>query len=303
RSLEGRLKAAGISTAFTGVGFQENEGYGRTIELARQLCALLHERRSSAEGQVEHRILFRLDARTPVGLDAMLGCLPAAGQALVSIEDHTPGQGQFRNLDQLKRQYRANGRAQNDEEIEAILAQRIAERNELLPHVQSNRRVLRQLVSEGRIRLLAHDLEDAAQTVEAHDLGASVAEFPLSLEAARAAHQCGMQVVMGAPNVVRGGSLAGNVGAAQLVSHGLCDALASDYQPAAILAAVFRLADDGVADLPRAAGLATWGSARTVGLEDRGELAEGRRADLVLVDLDGGWPVVRWSWSAGGFSA
>jgi alpha-D-ribose 1-methylphosphonate 5-triphosphate diphosphatase len=295
RSLEGRLKAAGTFTAFTGIGFQENSNYGRSIELARSLCSLLQDRRASGSAGVEHHILYRLDARTPTGLDAMLDCLGDTSRALVSIEDHTPGQGQFRNLDALRVQYRGSGRGASDEEVDAIIQQRIQERDQLLPHVERNREVLSAMALQGRITLLAHDLEDAAQTYEAAEIGSCVSEFPLSLEAARAAHERDMLVVMGAPNVVRGGSLAGNISAAKLVSQGLCDALASDYQPATLLAAAFRLATEGIVSLPDAVGLITRGPAEVGRLDDRGELALGKRADLLLVDMDNGWPVVRWS--------
>lgn len=293
RSLESRLRSAGIATAFTGVGFQDNAGYGRTIDLALQLCRLLQERRASGLAPVEHRILYRLDARTPNGLEALLSCLDAGERGLVSIEDHTPGQGQFRNLEQLRRQYLTSGRAESDQDVDAVIRKRIVERDELLPHVERNRTVLADLARQDRIRLLAHDLEDEAQTVEAFELGACIAEFPLSIEAASAAHERGMLVVMGAPNVVRGGSLAGNIGARDLVARGLCDALASDYQPSTVLAAAFRLADEGLVTLPAAVGLVTSGPAKVAGLADRGELVVGKRADLLVATLDGDWPSVR----------
>jgi alpha-D-ribose 1-methylphosphonate 5-triphosphate diphosphatase len=127
-----------------------------------------------------------------------------------------------------------------------------------------------------------------------------VAEFPLSVEAAAEARRRGMPVVMGAPNVLRGGSHSGNVAAAELVAQGLCDVLASDYLPSTLLAAVFTLVADGISTLPAAMRLVTSGPADLAGLDDRGRLEPGCRADLALVALDGRWPRVTGAWRAAG---
>lgn len=103
---------------------------------------------------------------------------------------------------------------------------------------------------------------------------------------------------MGAPNVLRGESHSGNVSAAALVELGLVDALASDYLPSGLLAGAFTLARSGIASLPAAMGLVTWGAAASAGLSDRGRLAAGLRADLALVDDAGPWPVVRGTYRA-----
>ncbi|MDQ3306349.1 MAG: alpha-D-ribose 1-methylphosphonate 5-triphosphate diphosphatase, partial [Actinomycetota bacterium] len=109
-----------------------------------------------------------------------------------------------------------------------------------------------------------------------------------------------MPVVMGAPNILRGGSHSGNVAAAKLVEQGLCDVLASDYLPSTLLAAVFTLVDLGLSPLPAAVALVTSGPADLAGLADRGRLVIGKRADLLLVALDGRWPRVTGAWRAAG---
>jgi alpha-D-ribose 1-methylphosphonate 5-triphosphate diphosphatase len=139
---------------------------------------------------------------------------------------------------------------------------------------------------------MGHDPDsvEAVQALAAR--GGSVAEFPTSLEAARAARELGLPVVMGAPNALRGTSHSGNASARELIEHGLVTALASDYLPSGLLAAVFALARSGAADLPTTIGLVTSGPARVAGLDDRGALAPGFRADLTMVDPAGDWPVV-----------
>ncbi len=119
--------------------------------------------------------------------------------------------------------------------------------------------------------------------------GSVIAEFPTTLAAAQASRQHGMHVLMGAPNIVRGGSHSGNVAAHQLASHGLLDILSSDYYPASLLDAAFRIADaeDNAFTLPQAIRLVSQHPAQALGLDDRGVIAEGKRADLVLAHRRG----------------
>ncbi len=184
--------------------------------------------------------------------------------------------------------------------IDDYVAHRIAEAERLVPLREEKLEVIGGLAASGRIRLLAHDCEDDADVDAAARWPASIAEFPLTVSAARAARDRGMAVVMGAPNVIRGGSHSGNVAAAELVSLGLCTALASDYQPATMLASAFKLAADRVCDLPTAVALVSSGPASMSGLHDRGVIEPGRRADLVLAAEHGRWPHVVASWRSEG---
>jgi alpha-D-ribose 1-methylphosphonate 5-triphosphate diphosphatase len=244
---------------------------------------------------VDHRVLHRMDVRSPDALDVLLDCLPPPGPhaPLVSMEDHKPGRGQFRDLDRFVAGRLREQPGRTVEEAVALVQERIAARDALLEHVDRNRTRLGALAREGRIRMLAHDVESPDELARVRESGAAVTEFPLTLETARAAREAGMPVVMGAPNVIRGGSHSGNVGAREVIAAGLADALASDYSPPALLAAAFGLAADGVVGLPAAVALVTAGAAATEGLDDRGRIAPGARADLVLVDDSGRWPRVR----------
>ena len=148
--------------------------------------------------------------------------------------------------------------------------------------------------------MASHDdttLDDVAQS---HREGVSIAEFPTTLEAAAASRELGMATVMGAPNVVRGGSHSGNASARDLAESGLLDILSSDYVPAALLMGAFRLADaPKVGGLPGAIRLVSKNPAEAAKLFDRGEIAVGRRADLVRARSHHGEPVVRAVWRAG----
>ncbi|CAN5702941.1 alpha-D-ribose 1-methylphosphonate 5-triphosphate diphosphatase [soil metagenome] len=307
RSFEGRLRSSGVTTVFHGVGFDETPSQERTVAQAHAFCDVIAERRRAGDTPVEHRILHRVEARSLEGLPAMASRLadseePIAGSVpappLVSFEDHTPGQGQFRDVEKFRRSV-VTARLPAGVDLDAYITDHIADGEARAPVRRQNIAAVTALARSGRVRLLGHDLEDAVEVAEANEAwGAAVAEFPLTLDAASEAHRRAMPVVMGAPNVLRGGSHSGNVAAAELVARGLCDVLASDYQPSTLLAAVFKLAAEGVTSLPAAVRLVTAGPADLTGLSDRGRLVAGARADLVLVTVDGRWPRVRAAWRA-----
>jgi alpha-D-ribose 1-methylphosphonate 5-triphosphate diphosphatase len=129
--------------------------------------------------------------------------------------------------------------------------------------------------------------------------GMTIAEFPTTIDAARASRERGMAVLMGAPNVVLGGSHSGNIAAHELAKAELLDILSSDYVPMSGLQAAFGLVDKADLDLPAAIRLVSRNAARAVGLDDRGEIAAGKRADLIRVHVTDGLPVVRQVWRGG----
>lgn len=142
--------------------------------------------------------------------------------------------------------------------------------------------------------MLSHDDSRAETRAFYRDHGARISEFPMTLAAARAAREGGDMIIMGSPNAARGGSHLGSPGAADLIRAGLCDILASDYYYPALLAAVARLRADGVAPLTALWPLVSANPALALGLSDRGVIAPGHRADLVLVDWpEGGTPAIR----------
>jgi alpha-D-ribose 1-methylphosphonate 5-triphosphate diphosphatase len=148
--------------------------------------------------------------------------------------------------------------------------------------------------------MLSHDDSRPETRAFFRGHGARISEFPMNAATAEAARAAGDAIVFGAPNAARGGSHLGSPGAAAMVAAGLCDALASDYSYPALLAALARLRAEGAGGLAALWPLVAAGPARLMGLADRGEIAEGRRGDLVLVDWpEGGIPAVRMTLSAG----
>ncbi|WP_190813272.1 alpha-D-ribose 1-methylphosphonate 5-triphosphate diphosphatase [Saccharopolyspora pogona] len=292
QSFEGKLRAAGVTTVFHGVGFEERSvrarGKPRTVRQAEYVCQALD---AYEDGLLDHRILYRLDVRSAEGLAALCSRLDQAPDgALVSHEDHTPGQGQFTDLAEYTR-WMIDQRGMTDDEAREHVDQTIANRDSLL-NVRDE--AFRWLASRtGRIRVMGHDPGSAGEIADLLERGGSIAEFPTTIEAAQAARDHGMPVVMGAPNILRGRSQSGNVSGRDLLARGLVTGLASDYLPSSLLAAAILLAEDGLATLPAAIGLVTGGAADVAGLADRGRLDPGLRADLVLVEPCRPWARVR----------
>jgi alpha-D-ribose 1-methylphosphonate 5-triphosphate diphosphatase len=211
---------------------------------------------------------------------------------MVSLMDHSPGVGQYANLDFYRALRRRGGL--DDEYIERRILELQVQREQMrLP----NRRALLDRVAGRGITLASHDDRTAEEVAENAADGIAISEFPVTMVAAQAAKSAGMQVIAGAPNIVRGGSHSGNVSAADLLETGAVDAFASDYVPNSLVEAAFQCAQR--IGLPHSVALITDRPARLAGLPDRGRLAAGQRADVVRVRLHDGLPVVRQVWRAG----
>ena len=213
---------------------------------------------------------------------------------MLSLMDHSPGVGQYSNMDRYRAMKRASGlsEADIDRRIKDLLAQRAELRD-------PNRKATLARVANRDITLASHDDETEAEIAENHADGIRISEFPVTLAAALAARAHGMTVIAGAPNIVRGGSHSGNVNAADLVRAGAVDAFASDYVPAALIEAAFITADTTGITLPEAVAMLTDNPAKMARLPDRGRIEAGLRADLVRVRVHEGMPVVRQVWLAG----
>jgi alpha-D-ribose 1-methylphosphonate 5-triphosphate diphosphatase len=209
--------------------------------------------------------------------------------------DHTPGQRQYRNIERHLDNWRARG--MNEDQVTRQLDDIRARQAR---NARSNARFVACLAKSKQVALASHDDEDLEHIDEAAGLGATVAEFPVTRQAAEQARARGMTVVMGGPNLIRGGSYSGNVPASELAGAGLLDAFASDYVPRSLVECVFTLAAAPFNwSLPRAVASVTANVASAVGLDDRGAVAEGRRADLLRVRTIRGLPVLRGAWVAG----
>jgi len=253
--------------------------------------------RHAAALRVDHRLHIRCELTDPALLETLEPLVDDPAVTLLSLMDHTPGQRQWRDVEALRRLMdRSGGEAAIEREIEA--RRRLGQR-----HVADNRRALlarvRARVEGGTMTLASHDDTTLAHVEQAAAEGIGIAEFPCTLEAARAARERGLATLGGAPNLVRGGSHSGNVAVAELAREGLLGGLSSDYVPASTLQAVFALVESHGWALEAASALASAAPADMLGLADRGRIAPGLRADLVRVGLIEGTPAVRAVYVAG----
>jgi alpha-D-ribose 1-methylphosphonate 5-triphosphate diphosphatase len=213
---------------------------------------------------------------------------------MVSLMDHTPGVGQYIDPARYRAMRVKGGGA--PEAVERRMAELTAQREVVgIP----NRRALLALFEGRDVPLATHDDWDAEIVARNAADGILISEFPVNIEAARAARAHGMAVIAGAPNLVRGGSHSGNVSVAELAREGLVDIIASDYVPPAMIEAAWKLGAVAGMDLPTAVATITDNPARSLGLLDRGRIAPGLRADLVHVREFGDMPVVRQVWRGG----
>lgn len=213
---------------------------------------------------------------------------------MVSFMDHSPGVGQYANLDRYRAMRIRTGI--DPERVETRMQELLAQRAKWRT---PNRQWLLARVRDKNIALLSHDDLTAEDIAENLADGIMISEFPVSHIAANAARACGMQIVAGAPNIVRGGSHSGNVAAIDLVRAGTVDAFASDYVPAALIEAAWLSAAQANIPLPAAVALITDTPARMAKLPDRGRIEPGLRADLVQVHPHAGMPIVRSVWREG----
>jgi len=274
------MVASGITTVLDAIGVGDvRDGGHRLDNLQKMIDAVINSQKAGLN-RAEHRLHLRCELPHETTLPLFEQLMTQSGVSLVSLMDHSPGQRQF-STPQKYREYYQGKYQLNDQEMEAFQHEQMENSRRW---AQPNRIAIAAHCRERGIALASHDDATAAHVLESRALGSVIAEFPTTEEAARASRAEGLQVLMGAPNIVRGGSHSGNVAAKDLASLGLLDILSSDYYPASLLDAVFRIAkdDSNALTLPQAVALVTRNPAQALGLEDRGVIAEGKRADLLL---------------------
>ncbi len=291
-----QVAAAGITTVFDSLSLGDVRGESDRVKnrarMVEAICAVSERRMARAE----HRLHLRCEVTPDDAVEAVDRWIDLPLVGLISINDHTPGQRQFLDAEKLK-QYYMGKFAMTEPQFLEFQARAV----EL--HQRNAARHRREIVSRAHARALplaSHDDATREHVEEAVQNGMTIAEFPTTREAAQASREAGLAVLVGAPNLVLGGSHSGNIAAIDLLRDGQADILSSDYVPASLMESIFKLSAAGVGiNLPEAVRLASLNPARAVGLCDRGEIASGRRADLVRVREIEGAPVVRAVWRTG----
>ncbi|MFH5923051.1 alpha-D-ribose 1-methylphosphonate 5-triphosphate diphosphatase [Roseomonas xinghualingensis] len=291
--LDSRLAASGVTTAYAGISFAEGKGgsHLRSEDRARGLIEAVARLRDTL--RVDLRVHARFEVTNPRAEPVLHDLLARGMVGLVSLMDHTPGQGQYRDIEQYIR-YQTRAHGENAVEAEARARARMA-----APPAWEIARGVTALARARGVPIASHDDDTPEKVRLMRELGACISEFPVTLEAAAEARRLGMATLMGAPNALRGASMTGNATARGVMEAGLLDALAADYHQGAMLPAVLGWARAGLLPLHEAVALVTRNPARAAGFADRGAIEPGQRADLVLLDDTGAAPRLRAVWRAG----
>ncbi|SDW97616.1 alpha-D-ribose 1-methylphosphonate 5-triphosphate diphosphatase [Ruegeria halocynthiae] len=292
---DAELASTGITTVFDAMRVGSiHGGKGRYIDYARKLADELLSAQAEGFFKISHFLHLRAEICSETLLQELACFGPEDRVGIVSLMDHTPGQRQFRNLSRLKT-YVSKKRGMNDAEFAAHvenlhgLQKRFGRKHEAGAVTEAARL---------GATLASHDDTTAQHVDTSSENGAAFAEFPTTFEAAAACRTKNIAVMMGAPNLIRGGSHSGNVAAKDLAMADLLDIVSSDYVPSALLLSAFHLAELWD-DLPRAVATVTRNPAKAVGLDDRGALRVGWRGDVLRVRRMAHTPILRGVWSRG----
>jgi alpha-D-ribose 1-methylphosphonate 5-triphosphate diphosphatase len=296
-SYDAQIATSGITTVLDSLRVWREEGAEDVDGQAGELALAIARARDAALLRVEHFLHLRCEVPMPKVVQDAQSLIGRPDVRLMSLMDHTPGQRQFRDPEKLREYYRGKSGGMTDAQLDQLFARRIENHAQ---HAARNYRELIALAADHGTPLASHDDTTPEHVEQALADGVAVAEFPTTVEAAEALHGGGVSVLMGAPNLVRGGSHSGNVATAALADAGLLDILSSDYVPSSLLLAALTLPKVSARyDLPAAIRTVTKTPAEVVGLTDRGEIVVGKRADLIRVHQADAGVAVRSVWNAG----
>lgn len=296
-SYDGQLATSGITTVLDSLRVWREEGAEDVDGQAEILAKAISSARDAKLLRAEHFLHLRCEIPMPSVVEEAKELVGRPDVRLISLMDHTPGQRQFRDEGKLRDYYRGKSGGLTDAELDVMFERRFFYQK---TYGEANMREIVALAHSYNIPLASHDDTTEENVIDAIRDRVSVAEFPTTMEAAHGLHQAGIAVLMGAPNVVRGGSHSGNIAAVDLAREGLLDIMSSDYIPSSLLMAAMQLPKHVPAiDLASAVRTVTKTAAEAVGLDDRGEIVAGKRADLIRVHMAQDLPVVRSVWREG----
>ncbi len=272
------ITAAGITTVFDAICVGHMDSGPRKETYLQLMASTIESSSQQSKLSADHHIHWRCEIAGENLMQKLEGLVENNLTGLFSVMDHTPGQRQFVSLESYYTYYQGKYGFSN-EEMKKYMAERIEAQQK---YSAPNRRGVVELAHEMNVPLASHDDATIEHVEEAIEDGIVVAEFPTTIEAAKASHSNGLSVLMGAPNVVRGKSHSGNISARELASQNMLDILSSDYVPFALLYGAILLEQhcEGVT-LPDAIATISRNPASQVGLNDRGDISSGKLADLV----------------------
>ena len=293
---DAQIVAAGITTVFDALSIGDINPKGKRMQQLGVMLEAIAAAEAAGQTRAEHRLHLRCEVSHPQCLELFRELVEQPLVQLVSVMDHAPGQRQFARMEKYREYYMGKYHL-SPAEMDRFVSEQLANSAR---HSDQQRAAIVDICRSRELALASHDDATLEHVTESADYGMAIAEFPTTFEAAEASHARGLKVLMGAPNIVRGGSHSGNIAAADLARRGVLDILSSDYYPASLLQAALGLAEQANGyDLPRAIATISLAPAHAAGLDDRGEIAVGLRADLVQAQVHKGQPVIGQVWRQG----
>jgi alpha-D-ribose 1-methylphosphonate 5-triphosphate diphosphatase len=287
-----RNAVAGITTVFHALSFANHELGVRNNAFAAKIARAIRSFRLQA--LIDNRVHARYEVTDETAPPILRELIEQGDAHLISFMDHSPGQGQFRDVETY-RNYLSHTYKTNEDTIEGILTRKLKAAQGAMDRM----RYLAEIAQLHGVPIASHDDDSPEKIATVQAFGAVISEFPINIETARAARKNGLATLFGAPNILRGKSQSGNMRALDAVINGVADCLCGDYSPAALLPSIMRLPSLTDITLSQAVAMVTVNPARAIGLSDRGEIAIGKRADLVAVKMYGSLPHVEKVWKDG----
>lgn len=292
REAEKILISHGITTMFHSLSFYREDVFThkpmRYPKNAQRLVDAIEATHNELH-LIRHRLHARFEIDNIDEVERLVANIENDKVHLLSFMDHTPGQGQYRDLE-VYRETLKGYRDLTDDEVNGIIEER---QNSKSITMEKIKQVADIAISKG-IAVASHDDDDIKKLELVKSFGTTISEFPITLEVAKKAKELGLQTIAGAPNVLLGGSHSGNLSAAEAIKHNCVDILCSDYYPAALLHAIFTLSEKYGNDLHRMFMMVTLNPAKAVRMDDElGSIKPGKKADILIIErMDDGYPML-----------
>ena len=292
REAEKILITNGITTMYHSLSFYREDVFThKPMRYPKNVQKLVDAIAATQNGPhlIRHRLHARFEIDNIDEIGRLMNNIESGKVHLLSFMDHTPGQGQYRNLE-VYRETLLGYRDLSDNEVNAIIEER---QNSQLMTIEKMQEVAHLAASKG-IAVASHDDDHVKKLELVKSFGASISEFPITLEVAKKAKEMGLYTIVGAPNVLLGGSHSGNLSAIEAISHNCADILCSDYYPSALLHAIFTLHEKYGNDLHKMFMMTTLNPAKAVKIdEELGSISPGKKADLLIIEkMDSGYPML-----------
>ncbi|WP_172370463.1 phosphonate metabolism protein PhnM [Sporosarcina jiandibaonis] len=295
REAERILVSHGITTMFHSLSIYKGNGFApkpiRSPENVNRLIDAINDT-STSEHLIRNRTHARFEIDNINEVERFTKNVAEGKVHLISFMDHTPGQGQYRDLEIYRKTLQGFNEL-SDEELDKIIAGNVNTEKITLEQIKEISRI----ALDNKIAIASHDDDDIEKLSLVKSFGTTISEFPTTLEVAKKANEMGLWTIAGAPNVLLGGSHSGNLSAAEAIQKRTIDILCSDYYPAALLHSIFKLNEEYGQDLHEMFQLVTLNPAKAVQMdEDIGSIKEGKKADIIIIEkMDDGYPMVTTS--------